>query len=69
MAYDIVKYFVLSRQAGGLSYADQVFGMLQRFGRHLLARQHAADFARRSSPVSSSISAMVRPFTSRFSTE
>ena len=37
MAYDIVKYFVLSRQAGGLSYADQVFGMLERFGRNALA--------------------------------
>jgi hypothetical protein len=33
----IVKYFVLSRQAGGLSYADQVFGMLESFGGYALA--------------------------------
>jgi len=37
MLDNIIKYFALSRQAGGLSYADQMFGMLESFGGYALA--------------------------------
>src|ERR1017187_548543 len=40
-----IKYFTLSRQAGGLPYADQMFGMLECFGRYALAGEHPANLA------------------------